>query len=77
MPMIHICYYQTSSQLTTTFPLCVLTDAPNHWWDLNSRGSLVPFTFIILLSGGRQREKEREGREVEKTVKKKANERDV
>lgn len=41
--------------LTTTFPLCDLTDAPNHWCDLNSRGSLVPFTFIILLSGQRHR----------------------
>lgn len=41
-----------SCPLTTTFPLCVLTDAPNHWCDLNSTGSLVPFTFIILLSVG-------------------------
>lgn len=37
--------------LTTTFPLWALTVAPNHWFDLNSMGSLVPFTLIFLLSG--------------------------
>lgn len=46
------------TSLTTTLPLWVLTVAPNHWWDLNSRGSRVPFTLIILLSW-QKREEER------------------
>lgn len=45
--------------LTTTSPLCARTDAPNHWCDLNSRGSLVPFTLIILLSGEKNKDGER------------------
>lgn len=53
-------YLQISTKcvrLTTTFSLWALTVAPNHWFVLNSIGSLVPLTLIFLLSDKKKKKK--------------------